>query len=125
MTSDANRQLTEVLEEIRALEGAEGPTISDVIGSLDLFRSKIKIAMPLEWQEDIVVGEIGRACNAKEIRIRFVPDRRILSSIIATVEMWIFDHSAPHRYRYLKREGPNLALTAAIAYRDVLKGVSE
>lgn len=134
MTTDGD-QLAAVLDEIAEMErreGFEGPKIStDINAARELIeRSSIRLTdengitwsceLPSEWIEDIVGGEIVRAAKAHRN-----PENRLEDWMID-----IEDGGDGQFVVYIKDrlghklgvgQGP-LAIAAATAYRDALKG---
>jgi hypothetical protein len=64
----ADDQLVAVLAkiaEIEGREGYEGPKISDIERYIYELEYRSEGQLPPEWKNDIIVGEIGRACDAR------------------------------------------------------------
>lgn len=126
-TPQATDQLASVLREIAAIEatpGFEGPKITQAIShildwkedwdqdDIEAVTEEGRVDFRAEWIEDIIVGEIGRACLSLGLAIGvehwqhawFVEIGRIVEN---PVQRGI--------------ENRSLALAAAAAYRDALK----
>ena len=103
-----------VMEEIRQIEeteGFEGPKISGEIKRLVEWKE--------EWIEDIVVGEIGRACDARGWD--FCPEIRhcddIGSFYLAIISQALWENEI----FVIHERGNSLAHAAAEAYLAALK----
>ena len=145
-TPTSSQELAAVLAEIAEIEeapGYMGPHVAraikearwifemaeDVEYEVDEYGHRARVSIPDEWLWDIVVGEIGRACDALGYHWeggRCDEPTGCIFGISRVAPGYDGDHPVQrHKYLIAEETGDSLALAAARAYLAAIQETRE